>query len=41
MTDALNYDLGLLQFLWYNAMKEAKARKNSNKKLDEAIQDLE
>jgi hypothetical protein len=41
ITDALQYDLGLLQYLWYNAMKEAKSRQKSSKKLDDALEDLD
>ena len=41
ITEALSYDLGLLQYLWYMAMKEAKDRNKQNKKLDEALQDMD
>jgi DNA-binding protein YbaB len=41
ISEALSYDLGLLQYLWYNAMKEAKNKQNQNKKLDDALQDMD
>ena len=33
-TDALNYDIGLLQYLWYQSVKESKNKENDKKKLN-------
>lgn len=38
--EALGYDLGLLQYLWYEAMKESKSKAKSTKKLDDVLEDL-
>lgn len=40
INEAMHYDLGLLQFLWYEAMKDSKSKKDSSKKLEEAIEEL-
>ena len=36
--EVLGYDLGLMQFLWYNAMKDAKSRSKANDKLEEVLE---
>lgn len=36
--EVLGYDLGLLQYLWYQAMKEAKKRSKVNEDLEEALE---
>lgn len=36
--EVLGYDLGLLQYLWYQAMKEAKQRSKANEDLEEALE---
>jgi len=38
--EAMHYELGLLQFLWYEAMKVSNSKSNASKKLEEAIEDL-
>ena len=36
--EVLGYDLGLLQYLWYQAMREAKSKSKANEKLEEALE---
>lgn len=38
--EALHYELGLLQFLWYEAMKASTSKASASKKLEDAIEDL-
>ena len=38
--EAMQYDLGLLQFLWYEAMKVSNSKAGASKKLEEALDDL-
>ena len=40
INEAMHYDLGLLQFLWYDAMKASNSKADASKKLEDAIEDL-
>ena len=35
--EAMEMNLGFMQYLWYKSMKEAKSRKNKQSELDKAI----